>query len=319
MKRPIRHVLLLLLIAASDSALAEYAPVCLYVSSYHPGYDWSDRLEAGLRRELGDRCILVSRYMDTKRNRSVWFKRAAGRRANEAINELNPDVIVIADDNAAKYLVEPYLRNVNTPVVFTGINWTVDEYGLPFDNTTGIVELAPIEKTLTQARSMSRGGRNGTYLAADTLTERKNYRHIAGVAESMGLTLTARFTNRFQGWIDAFLEAQSLDFVLLGSTSGIDDWNPKHARLLARHETRVPSLTNHDWMMPYAVFGYTMVPEEHGRWAALTAIAILDGLPPSDIPVIASRHYDTWLNETLMSRAALEVSALQSRKAKKLR
>ncbi len=113
------------------AAESKDGPVCVYVSSYHQGYAWSDGVERGLREALGDECTLVQYDMDTKRKKASEDKIAAGKGALELIQNVKPDVVITSDDNAAKYLIVPYLKNTKTPVVFSGINWTVEEYDFP--------------------------------------------------------------------------------------------------------------------------------------------------------------------------------------------
>ncbi|MFM1892820.1 MAG: hypothetical protein RLZ44_1897, partial [Pseudomonadota bacterium] len=57
-------VLLLTLGAWSGAA---WSARCLYISSYHQGYAWSDGVERGLRQGLEGQCELRQFDMDTKR------------------------------------------------------------------------------------------------------------------------------------------------------------------------------------------------------------------------------------------------------------
>ena len=83
--------------------------------------------------------------MDTKRNKSDEYKIAVGREARDLILSWQPDVVITADDNAAKYLIQPYFKDSATPFVFCGVNWTAEEYGFPYSNVTGIVEVVPCD------------------------------------------------------------------------------------------------------------------------------------------------------------------------------
>ncbi|TPW11342.1 MAG: hypothetical protein FD130_2001, partial [Halothiobacillaceae bacterium] len=46
---------------------------CLYVSSYHHGYEWNDGIERGIEEVLTDKCTLDKYFMDTKRNNNEPF------------------------------------------------------------------------------------------------------------------------------------------------------------------------------------------------------------------------------------------------------
>ena len=61
-------VLLGLALLSAAHAHAAAPARCLYVSSYHAGYEWNDGIERGLEAELRGRCELTRFYMDGKRD-----------------------------------------------------------------------------------------------------------------------------------------------------------------------------------------------------------------------------------------------------------
>ncbi len=123
----------------------------LYVDSYNEGWPWNDRIAAGIRKVLeGTGATLRIFYMDTKRNPSEAFKKAAGARAKNFIDTYRPDVLIASDDNAVKYVVAPYYLNADLPIVFCGVNWDASIYGLPCRNVTGMVEVNLVDKMLRQ-------------------------------------------------------------------------------------------------------------------------------------------------------------------------
>ena len=108
-------------------------------------------------------------------------------------------------------------------------------------------------------------------------------------------------------WITAYEAGQSYDFLVLGSNSGITDWSDDAVRKAVGAGSRRLSVTNHGWMMPFAMFGMTKIPEEHGEWSAKAAMAILDGTPLDQIPVVTNRRWDLWTNEGLLAAADVEL------------
>ena len=295
--------------ASRPTSLAATMPVCVFVSSYHRGYSWSDRLENGLRERVGERCRIVRYDLDSKRRKDpADIERAAGR-ALEGIRRLDADVVLTADDNAIKYLVRPHLADGPVPVVFSGVNWTVEEYGLPTPSVTGIVEVAPIGPMIRQATGVVPAARRAVYVGASTLTETKNFERIRASARRAGIELEPLYASDLDGWRLALELAQDADFVVIGSFSGIAGWDAAAAAEHALAVTRRPSFTNHDWMMPFAAVGYTKIPEEHGEWAGACALAILDGLSPADIPLVTNRKWDTWVNEDLVRASGARLPA----------
>ena len=71
--RPWRRAIatgLALLLGSCASLAATEPKLCLLISSYHPGYAWSDGVERGLRPLLSSHCRLEAFYMDSKRHKS---------------------------------------------------------------------------------------------------------------------------------------------------------------------------------------------------------------------------------------------------------
>ncbi|MET0052600.1 MAG: ABC transporter substrate binding protein [Candidatus Thiodiazotropha sp.] len=294
-------------------------PKCLYISSYHKGYDWSDGVERGLRGGLEGVCELKQFDMDTKRRKQIEEIELAAEQARELIESWHPDVVITADDNAMKYIVQPYYRDHPIPFVFCGINWTVEGYGLPYRNATGMVEVAPVGVMFNQAKSILNSAQNAMYIGADTLTERKNLSRFEKAASIEGVALEHRLVSSTAEWLEAYRQAQSFDFVIMGSQSGINDWQEHQVVDVVRAETRRLSLTNHEWMMPYTILGFTKIPEEQGEWAAQVVKSVLDGTSPADIPVVSNRKWEIWINDAILEQSGIRLPDPLIRKAKKLR
>ncbi|MCP4768351.1 MAG: hypothetical protein GY875_19055 [Gammaproteobacteria bacterium] len=294
------------------------ADKCLYVSSYHRGYAWSDGVEQGLRRVLTGHCEIRQIDMDTKRNKSVEFKQSAASEVKHEIETWQPDVVIVSDDNAAKYVVKQYYRDADTPFVFSGVNWTVKEYGFPYSNVTGIIEVAPLEAMLTNAIKYSGGAKKAIYLGADTLTEKKNLDRVTGASQKLGIELEGILVSSASEWKAQYRAAQDVDFIVMGSSSGISDWNKAEMAAFAVEHASKLVVTSHDWMMPFSTIGFTKIPQEHGEWAAQTAIEILKGKAPNEIPIVANRDWELWINMAHLESTRVTLPRKLLRKAKKV-
>lgn len=286
---------------------AEEQPVCVYISSYHRGLEWSDRIENGLNDRLDGKCKVVQYDMDTKRNLDTEFKIKAAAEALSIIKQQKADIVITSDDNAARYLIVPHLLGRRTPVVFTGINWTVEEYGFPVKNVTGMVEVSPLVPLIKQALDSIPSAKRAVYIGADNLTEIKNFERYRTAAQDHGIKLESLQSKNFDEWKETFIKAQDYDFVIMGNFSGITDWDMEAAESHVIVNTRKFSLTSHDWMMPLSALGYTTLPEEQGEWAAESALAILAGTKPSTIPIVTNRRWDTWVNKQLLEASGVNV------------
>lgn len=310
---------ILLFLSALFAASPAMAAKCLYVSSYHQGYAWSDAVERGLRNALEGHCEIRQFDMDTKRNKGEANARQAAQEALDVITSWQPDVLITSDDNAARYLVMPNFREAKLPIVFCGVNWTADEYGFPYSNVTGIVEVAPVKPMLNEAIKTMEGSRKAWYIGAATPTEEKNARRFRQAATEAGLDITVRLAETVDDWLAAYGDAQQNSRLLIvGSNSGIPGWNPTEIIGAISGNTKILSVTNHEWMMPYAILGYTKIPEEHGEWAGRAAVSILDGTKPADIPIVTNRKWDLWLNTGLLDSSGIELPRELVRNAKKI-
>lgn len=306
-------LLMLSLTLISDAMAAK----CLFVSSYHQGYEWSDGVERGVRSTLKNHCELKQFDMDAKRHKEPHELAQKAREAKALIEAWQPDVVITADDDAAKYLIMPYYKDHAIPFVFCGINWTVEEYGFPYRNATGMIEVAPVTPLFEQAETLLPVHGRAFYLGANTSTERKNLAYVQDIASRRGIHLEHRLVDTTAAWISEFQAAQAYDFLVLGSNAGINDWQEAQVREAVKNHGRRLSLTTHEWMMPYTMLGLTKVPEEQGQWAAQSALHILSGVEPASIPIIANRKWDIWVNSSLVETTSIRLPKPLVHKAKK--
>lgn len=291
----------LLILIACYFPLTALADKCLFVSSYHPGYAWSDGVERGIRSVLDGKCEIRQFNMDTKRNKQTEYMERAGLEAKRIIDSWKPDIVITADDNAAKYVIQAHYKDHEIPFVFCGVNWTADEYGFPYSNVTGMVEVAPIYPLLEKVKDLIPEAKRAIYIGADTVTEKKNKARFNKALVKYGIHLDSALADSMHEWLDSYTRAQQYDFIIVGSNSGIHDWDKEHVVNAINAGSKKLSVTNHDWMMPYTMLGFTKVPEEQGEWAAQAALSILAGVEISKIAIVPNRKWDIWTNSSLLN------------------
>jgi ABC-type uncharacterized transport system substrate-binding protein len=276
----------------------------LFVNSYHEGYAWSDGEEKGALAILQPAGVeLEFIRMDVKRHQGdVAFGKAAAQTARAEIEARKPDVVILSDDPAVQLVLVPFFKESPTPFVFCGVNWDATKYGLG-KNATGMVEVSLVKELLTGLKEYAKGSRVG-FLTVDSETE-----HIEGpyYTKALGLSFAAeKYVKTMAGWKEAFLKMQGeVDVLFLGNFAGINDWNEADAAAFALAESRIPSGTIYDFMMPYAMLGYTKVAEEQGIFAATAALDILKGAAPSSIPVAANKRAKIFINPKVAARAGI--------------
>jgi len=289
----------------------------LFVNSYHKGYSWSDGIEDGLLRSLGiqnrsdgsqDRSQAAANVkivrMDTKRNHSEAFKKNAAILAKKAIDQWQPDIVVISDDNAAKYLVAPYYKQSKIPFVFCGLNWDASILGLPRPHITGMLEVSPVRKTAEMLESVSKGNRIGI-LGADNIT---NQKEVLSHERHLSMTYSdGKLVSDFDAWKKEYLRLQkTVDMMIHLSPVGIRDWDDAAALSFILEHTKIPSGAVSDSDARYTLLGQVRIAAEQGWWAGKTAMAILRGKPVSHIPVTANKQSKTILNMPLAKQLGIK-------------
>jgi len=292
----------------------------LFINSYHKGYLWSDGIEKALMQTLGVKANLDGSFdtskssvqfklfrMDTKLNQSEAFIKQAALSAKAVIDEWRPDIVVASDDNASKFLIVPYFKQSSIPFIFCGVNWSASEYGFPTSNVTGMVEVAPTRHTISLLQRYAKGPRIG-FIGANTFSGRKSIKYIQE-KENVPFS-SGKLVDNFTEWKEEYLNLQNtVDMIFWLNPIGIEGWNDSEAISFILENTRIPTGASTDAEIQYALIGATKLAAEQGIWSGKTALRILNGESPSDIPVKRNRHSQIYLNKKLSKKLGITFSA----------
>lgn len=254
-----------------------------WLDSYDPSNQWTAEMGAAIKSTLdGHDVELKTQHMDTKRNKSPEYIKRASKTAVEMIEAYHPDVVIASEDDASKYVVEPFFKNKSIPFVFCGVNHSADRYGYPYKNATGIIELDPIPKLIFSLSRFHFVDKVG-YLAEDGTSARIN----GGVYKTQTrFNCVEYYAHSMQEWQEFYRRAQTeVDILIIGNISAIQDWNAATAMSTIMSETKIPTGCLLDLLTPYTFIGCIKLASEQGRWAAESALKILDGVPVSSIPI----------------------------------
>lgn len=296
--------LTLLLLMATSAAAAPPRRV-LYVDSYHDSYPWSAGITAGIQSVLAAQPHIELKIfrMDSKRQPGEEAKKAAALMAKELIDRWQPDLVISSDDNAARYLLEPYLLNRPLPLVFCGINGSAESYGFPRTQVTGMLEVQLIDQMLATLGPFAKGLRIA-FIKGDDLTTRKEADFFD---QRFNLRLDRRLVADFASWQQEYRRLQDeADLILLGNTASIAGWDAAAAQALILNETRVPTANWDSWMAPYSLVTFANSPAEQGEWAATAALQILNGTAPAAIPIATNRKARIYLNMELARKLGIK-------------
>jgi ABC-type uncharacterized transport system substrate-binding protein len=276
------RLILVLLIIGSGSHVHARSRI-LWLDSYDPSNKWTAEMGKAIRSTLqGQDVEFKVHHMDTKRNKSEAYKKKAALKAVDLIKGYQPHVVIASEDNASKYVVEPFFKNTSIPFVFCGVNHTAKRYGYPYQNATGIIELDPIPKLIFSLSRFHFVDKVG-YLAEDGTSARIN----GNVYKTQTrFHCVEYYVNSMAEWIKTYRRAQSeVDVLIIGNISAIKDWNTQSAMDTILSDSKIPSGCLLEFLTPMAFIGCIKLPSEQGRWAARTALKIINGTPVDSIPV----------------------------------
>jgi ABC-type uncharacterized transport system substrate-binding protein len=280
-----------------------------YINSYHPGYGSSDDVMQGIIQTLSNKNVeLKIFFMDTKQKSSEEELQQATKDAVAGIKEFNPDLLLVSDDNAMKYIIQPYFNNKEIPVVFCGVNWSAEQYGLG-TNVTGMLEVIPLRECISEVLKSYPETKNFVILSENSLSEKNNTALLDTMYRNLGLTPTYMLADNFEEWLLFFKTAnETADLIYMPTNGAVKNWNNVEAKTRIDEILKIPVITCDDFMMPFVVFGLTKIAKEQGEWAAETALEILGGTKPSEIPYAKNRQFKAWLNAKLAKRIDFKIS-----------
>ncbi len=277
----------------------------LYVNSYHAGYPPSDGMETGALRVLqpsGHEVKIIR--MDTKRNASEAFKVNAGTQVKRLIDLFQPDVVITTDDNAIKYLFLPFFADSDLPFVFSGVNWSFSQYGGPYRNLTGMLEVALIDQLITYLKPYCKGSKIG-YMSGDIYSERRTAELAASYFDIVFDKVY--FVSQVADWRHAWVRAQQeVDVLIFENNSGIAGWHDGAAKDFILANTTIPVGATNQFMAGFAVICVSRDYEEQGAYPATIALEILNGRQIERIPIVRNRKAKVILNMKLAKAMKLK-------------
>jgi ABC-type uncharacterized transport system substrate-binding protein len=273
----------------------------LYINAYHAGYAWSDNEQKAAENALmSSGAEFKTIYMETKTKNTAEQIKASAENVRKAIESFKPDVVIASDDNPVKLVLVPWYKNSATPFVFCGVNWECADYGLPCKNVTGMLEISLIPQLLETVRPLANGDRIAM-LANDNETDRKEGEMIP---KKFNVQWSAeKYVKTFEEWQTAYRELQdAADIIFWYGTAGIKEWNDAEAEAFVLENTKIITCSTQYYMKNVVLVGYMKSGEEQGDWAARTALRILNGISPADIPVTENKIARKTLNMKLAKR-----------------
>jgi hypothetical protein len=271
----------------------------LVIESYHAEYLWDASYTQGLYERLGDLHTIERFQMDTKRIPRSEFQKKADE-AFQKFTQMKPDLVVLGDDNALRYLGKR-IDETGTPVVYLGINGNPRQIA-NFENTTGVLERPLFLRSIVTLKPLL-GQQPRVLVLFDSGPTSE-----ASVAEAFankdqlqvsGVTLNLKMIGLDEEWKNTILSSKELGYTAIfiglyhtlvdseGNSVDADDilfWTSRH--------TPVPNFAFWDFSVgrDKTIGGYVLFGKTQAELASDIIEKILAGTPASSImPIFGER------------------------------
>lgn len=299
--------------------LKTMAKNCVYVSSYHKGHEPTDEMYSVFMSKIKGKCDVSVFYMDSKNNQDRTFIKNKGLEAKALIEEKKPELVVVADDNAISDLLKPYFRDSSIPFIFIGVNWSIEKYELPYKNTTGMIEVDPVQPLIQELIKTNPNIKTITRLSPKNETSIIVGKHLKKYYADSGLELVNNMVENFEEWKKAFQEGQAkTDAVFMGGYQGVKGFDKAEAVKFVEKHAKKLVYASSATMYQYATFVVAKRFSEHGEFAGDAAIKILKGTNPRDIAITTNKSYDSFINPKYHAKFPLKFTDTFTKRISKL-
>ena len=279
----------------------------LHIASYSRTYSWVRNIEKGIKHALSSENIDYNYsifQMNTKKYNSKEEILARAELAKNVILETDPDVVIISDDNAAKFVAAP-MSDSNYKFVFCGVNNDPAAYGFPKKNITGVLERPHFRSTIKVLNLIDSNVKNIIILGDDSTTSNIINPYLEKtIDEELTLKVFKSFkTNSFEEWkkiVEKHQDPSKAFFITTYSTLKDSLGNPvseKEVMTWTTKNSHIMEFGAYDFFIENGgLISVTVGGFEQGKLAAKKASKILKGTPAADIPIEATKKGELYLN-----------------------
>lgn len=307
MKRTVYYLNMLFIVCMMSFLIYQnvHKPRVLVVHSYHADMKgWVPEINIGIKRVLDHKPYNVKyHYMDTKRHTSKEFKESAGERARDEVNNWEPDVLILVDDNAQQLVGTHFLNHPEINIVYTGMNKEPEDYNYHLaNNVTGMLERINYSATKDILLQLLPADKMKIFHISDhSPTSEGIHKEIMDFDWQPLTLIDSVMCDSFDDWKKASARADKESNVLLlthymtitkapGSQEKVP---PPEVIKWTNENSKLPGISF--WMFYVQDGGGLAValsPFEQGQRASAMASAIIDeGTDPKMIPVETSKFF----------------------------
>ncbi|MFP4427015.1 MAG: ABC transporter substrate binding protein [Spirochaetaceae bacterium] len=268
----------------------------LYINSYHPGYQWGDRLLESFRAALGRDVELYVEYMDTKRFLESEHAERFLQYLEAKYRDVEFDGIVAADDAAYQLCLESDSSLFkDAPTVFCGVSEFRPSQMGPEEETTGVVQHMAIEETMNLLLTLHPEAPAIVVLTDNTLNGLAHAERVRRFARFHGVRDRLILPNAgYSATLDSIrrlLEVVPRNSVIYYLAFDVQatgtEVTPEEVFSVLNERPDLPVyVSGTTYFAAGGVGGKLVTPEHHGNVAAEMTMEILGGTSPRDIPIV---------------------------------
>ncbi len=313
--------------ASSFVVAAEQRYKVLVVFSYEEDFPWDVEVREGIESVLGNQADLHYFYMNTKTALDSGPKEAAA--AFALYQRLQPDGVIVSDDNAQSMFVVPYLKDrVKTPVMFCGVNAAPEKYGYPASNVSGILERQPVNEAVALARQLVPSIQKIGFMMKDSPTAKAIEKEIRAVGDNGSAVFVAyKLPSSQKELLSMAKELREMtDAIYMVNFSGIvdeqgrklkdDEVVPKLAKVYGKP---LISGSSYNVRLDGVLAAVAKTGQEQGRTASRMLLRVLQGEPIIQVPITRNYRGKRIINVSTLRKLSITPPAIVLRGAKLVR
>jgi len=285
----------------------------LVVMSYEEINPWCIEIKEGIDSALANTCELTYFYMNTKVSLEGGKEKA--KEAYSLFQELQPDGVITADDNAQWMFVLPYLKDkVNMPVMFCGVNAEAEKYGYPAPNVSGTLERGHIRESIAFARQLLPSIKTVGFLAKDSPSGKALLRQVKSESDTYPAKfITFELVKAVKELVAAGKKLkEQCDVIYMDSMEGIFDDkgkpldNKEITNVLKKVFDKPIIGANYYHVKEGALCAVVKTGQEQGRTAAEMLLKAMQGTSVAEIPITRNYKGRRVINVTVMETLGIK-------------
>jgi ABC-type uncharacterized transport system substrate-binding protein len=294
----------------------------LVVMSYEEQNPWCMEIREGIDSVLGDSSDITYFYMNTKVDRAGGPKMA--KQALNLYKTLAPHGVIAVDDNAQSMLVVPSFKDqVNTPIMFNGVNAHNEKYGYPNSHISGVLERAHVRESLAFAKQLIPSIESACFVTNNVPSGEALRTQVNSQQKSYPVKVHDFHLVKSLGELDELDDSlrEHCDTLFVDSVEGIlgyeqEALNSKEVLKYLNQNYGGPILGGNRYQVEQGAWAAVVkTGQEQGETAAEMLLQAMQGTPVEQIPVVTNTKGQRVINVSALEKNQVPLKPLLLRGA----